>query len=498
MQYIYTSLFILKAVLLSVLLYLGSERSTCLPLTISDSFQDKMYSTFSRLPLEILLDILQNVPDLPSLYRLICSSARVNAAFEFDPAPILDDVIDRSIPHFKHLARMIAIMGSHNIRIGPEIRLLSQLNFNSLLGEFSPLTKHVLFTAQPSYAFVANTPGPRYLLLTAYRIEHLFHICFVTLLQNIHELIFLESEPSPHYKSSRPGVFFNPAAWWSQSWVERFRIERALWKLFIYWTTRAIRNELTEDPTFRQYSNLMGRISPGIGPKLADYFNSYEVEEMNCISAALHEFLGWSPFAFFMMLSTQARKVYIKKVSSRFSFVLKETLHWKFEEPKPLKGPVAEARGQAVDSVFRMNHRYRRWYWSRWELTAREPGVGDFFDEGGFRFPDYLGLCLWDSQRLFYLGLQSGCESLPTTTKYFKQNELPLRWRDVFLEELVRSPGGQLRYIKYDRIISWCNKLDFLGPGFHSGPNSEKLDINSQYEKNLTRLLAAYDDALRI
>jgi hypothetical protein len=39
-QYIYTSLFILTAVLLSVLLYLGSERSTCLPLTISDSFQN--------------------------------------------------------------------------------------------------------------------------------------------------------------------------------------------------------------------------------------------------------------------------------------------------------------------------------------------------------------------------------------------------------------------------------------------------------------------------
>jgi hypothetical protein len=200
------------------------------------------------------------------------------------------------------------------------------------------------------------------------------------------------------------------------------------------------------------------------------------------------------------MLSTQARKVYIKKASSRFSFVLKETLHWKFEEPKPLKGPVAEARGQAVESVFRMNHRYRRWYWSRWELTAREPGVGDFFDEGGFRFPDYLGLCLWDPQRLFNLGLQSGCESLPTTAKYFKQNELPLRWRDVFLEELVRSPGGQLRYIKYskyNRIISWYQKLDFLGPGLDFSPNSKGLEM-SQYGKNLWRLLAAYDDALHI
>jgi hypothetical protein len=78
-----------------------------------------MASAFSRLPLELLLK--QNVPDLPSLYKFIYASTKANAAFEFDPTPILKKAIDRSIPHFKHLACMIAIMGSLNIGIGANI-----------------------------------------------------------------------------------------------------------------------------------------------------------------------------------------------------------------------------------------------------------------------------------------------------------------------------------------------------------------------------------------
>lgn len=187
-----------------------------------------MASAFSRLPLELLLEILQNVPDLPSLYRFICAYAKANAAFEFDPILVLKKAIDRSIPHFRHLARMIAIMGSLNIGIGTDMRPASDLNFYSLIAKVYSLPGDTLTTAVPSNAFAANTPGPRYLLLTAYRIEHLSHLCFVSLLQNIHELIFRESEPTPKSKSFRPGVFFNPTAWWSPSWVERLRFERAL------------------------------------------------------------------------------------------------------------------------------------------------------------------------------------------------------------------------------------------------------------------------------
>ncbi|OKL59894.1 Peptidyl-prolyl isomerase cwc27 [Talaromyces atroroseus] len=129
----------------------------------------EMASGFSRLPLEVLLVILHNVTDLPSLYNLICASARANAAFNLDAAPILDKAIDRSIPQLKHLARM--------------------------------------------------------------------------------------DGPNPDYKEFRPGVYFNPAAWWSPSWVEKFRIERALWMLVIYWNIRVTDEELdTDEDMFRRYT----------------------------------------------------------------------------------------------------------------------------------------------------------------------------------------------------------------------------------------------------
>jgi hypothetical protein len=70
-----------------------------------------MAAAFSRLPLEMLIIIL-HVPDLPSIYKFICASTRVNAAFEIDPTNILDSTIERSIPDFKHLARLIAIRSS--------------------------------------------------------------------------------------------------------------------------------------------------------------------------------------------------------------------------------------------------------------------------------------------------------------------------------------------------------------------------------------------------
>jgi hypothetical protein len=55
----------------------------------------------------------------------------------------------------------------------------------------------MLTTAPASFSFASGTPGICYLLLTAYRIETLRQICFVTLLENTHELMW-----SMHLKTS--------------------------------------------------------------------------------------------------------------------------------------------------------------------------------------------------------------------------------------------------------------------------------------------------------
>lgn len=90
-----------------------------------------MASTFSRLPLELRSIILRSLPDLPSLYQFICASSIVNAAFTLDAANILDEIIERSIPHFKPLARVIFAIDSLGIQTTSEVPRLQ--TFDSLV-----------------------------------------------------------------------------------------------------------------------------------------------------------------------------------------------------------------------------------------------------------------------------------------------------------------------------------------------------------------------------
>lgn len=434
-----------------------------------------MAGTFSRLSPELLIIILRHVPDLPSLYKLICASAKANAAFEIDPSRILDQVVERSIPGFKHLARMVAILGSLSTQISPHEHSEnppSRPTFETLVNKYKQLPEDVLTLAPPSFAFAAGTPGPRYLLLTAYRIENLRHICIVTLLQNIHEYLFsspmngkTEKEPGRTLKQFRPGVSFKPAAWWSPSWVERFRVERALWKLIIYWNIRAIDPDLaTDDPGFHQYNARLRHISSSIGPEMPERPASYshEPEEMSCISVAVQEFLDCESLELFTTFYNQVQKSQIRKAWSKSCAVLEETINWNFEEPKPLSSWEAIYWGQWRDAAFRLNSLQRSSYWSSWHLCVSHSKLK--LKNRDIHFPDYLGLCLWDCKRLVYLGLAhikdkylDPCLGHPYSWHprqsydiFYSLNIIRTRWQKAFLQELVRLPGGQWHPLSKD------------------------------------------------
>lgn len=161
-------------------------------------------------------------------HRLAANSRRSNRALN---------------PRIQAFSTLIAILGT--------LASKPDLSFKGLVDSYKDLPTEVLSTAPASYAFVKDTPGPRYLVLTAYRIEVLQYICFVSLLQNIHEVIWSitpdDGQETIHYpiKQSRTGVQFQAAAWWAPSWVEKTRIVRAYWNLFIYWNIQAISADLT-------------------------------------------------------------------------------------------------------------------------------------------------------------------------------------------------------------------------------------------------------------
>lgn len=432
-----------------------------------------MVGGFSRLPLEVLIIILQHAPDLPSIYKFICASARVKEAFEIDSANILDGAIERSIPEFKHLARIVAIFGSFSSSTKP--------TYDEFLREFQELPKDVLTTAPASFAFPTRKPGFRYLLLTAYRIETLRHICFITLLENIHELMWsMPPKSGRSLKRSRAGVFFQGAAWYPPSWVERVRVERALWKLVIYWNVCAICQDFRDDDyDFRLYSAKIRHTNPKIGPSIKS-FTSYQhqVEEMRCILSTTQELLGCTTRSF-ELLTPFARQDHLNPcIRAGASLTnLQETIHWRFQEPRPREdksGCKSLYYGQERHCAFETNTKFRSEYWSIWRSK-----VSSAFNSHNLWFPDYLGICIWDLKRLSYLGLATvydKCLSVPQidANKRTPCNAqfdcgvlIPERWRAVFLLELARSLGERKGRFseKYNTLINEWDTAR-LGAGY--------------------------------
>ena len=306
--------------------------------------------------------ILQNAPDLSSIYKTICVSASANAAFQIDAACILENTIERSIPEYKHLARMIAILGSY-------LASTPNLTFEELVDKYHNLPEDILTTASAA-SVLRSRLGCRYLVLTAYRIESLQHLCFVYLLQNIHEVVWpVESTDESHLypiKHSKDNVPFEAAAWWSPSIVEKSRITRALWKVIIYWNIRSICPLVMDDYGFSRYRERLQHFSPCIGPDLPKNDDGeksfHEVEEIKCVLTATHDLLDYPYESFTPFTSHQTfHRFRLKECKS--STIFEETLNWKYEEPKPMTGNDAIIYGRREPSVNEVNCPYREDTW---------------------------------------------------------------------------------------------------------------------------------------
>jgi hypothetical protein len=248
-----------------------------------------------NLPLDVWIVILRYAPDLSTVYKLICASAHASAAFNIDPPYIFHAAIERSIPEFKHEARMVAILGTF---LASSSSSSSNFTFESLVCGYKNLPREVLSTAPASCAFLKGTPGPRYLVLTAYRIATLQHICFVSLLHNIHEALWSILPDTEIFdycttKKSKAGVYFQAVGWWSCSWVEKTRITRAYWNLIIYWNIQEICPDLMtpDDYDFSAYRATIKRIDPSFAPYSSKPFSANPLEEMKCVLGATRDFL---------------------------------------------------------------------------------------------------------------------------------------------------------------------------------------------------------------
>lgn len=433
-----------------------------------DHENDKMGCSFNRLPLELVIMINQELADLPTLYKFICTSAKANAAFTLDASNALNKIIKRTIPDFERLACMICFLGS----IDREKYLY---DFESLVEKFQTLPTDVLTTAPPKLAFFQGTSGPRHLLLTAYRIEYLAYIFFATLLQNINERMFgisVDENTPPEElresKSFRDGVHFRAAGWWYPTHFERYRIERAIWRLFVCWDIRA--SYRGEDLDFKEYDRRLCRMDEHLGPKPSPF--CMERCELACVHHAVREFLNCEPSVFFLKLPAQERKAYVQKAWSKFEPNFRETGHWRSTDwrftdrtRRYYLDPGTEQRSVHASSA--SSYGMSRYFWQTWDMHTADNAPS--LEKHEIYFPDFFGLSLWDPMRLEYLGLKEiswftsnflGPPEQPN--EYFSSHRVLDRWVLLFLYALHRRPGGGKRELSTNckqRIRDWLKYM---------------------------------------
>lgn len=161
---------------------------------------------------------------------------------------------------------------------------------------------------------------------------------------------------------------------------------------------------------------------------------------------ATRDFLGFSlesssSFSPFTARHCQSSRLQLAKWTSSTTF--KESLHWILEQPESVG---ASYLYQDKASINKMNYHLRTLYWRYWYRDCSEQS-GDQLQPR-----DYLGLCIWDGERLGYLGLRLMPEDYvdpcwgpvrKPTNKSFSSIRVERRWKDLFRQEVYKFPGGQ-------------------------------------------------------
>lgn len=217
---------------------------------------------------------------------------------------------------------------------------------------------------------------------------------------------------------------------------------------------------------------------------------------MNCVSATIQEAIGDSALEAVFTISKNYHKSQIEETWPQSSVVLEETAKWRLENPAPV--PENDVRkwwwGQGKRSLFKYNSLYRSSYWYMWNSCAawgRPLGQRLGLKSRDLYFPDYLGLCLWDRKttRISWArtSVRRGYWSWARISQkkshveMCKSNIVNDRWRELFLHELVRLPGGQKYITSDDRrmlIDRWESEIG------HHGPHSLKLRLAPSASSN--------------
>lgn len=248
-----------------------------------------MPDPFRRLPAPILLDTMKLVPSLPSLYQLTRASGATADMFGECPAEIVGAVIGPLPEELRRIIRAVAMTLLEQCADQESGSETSALNIESVLEGLSsgatmrnpipldlPLssTKILVGCACHIYQLTAGFLECHIKRLNAIQPQHLFDPRH-GFRASVHANDIFENYPK--------GRAYTPPITGTPSWVEEYRVVRALWLLQLY---RVL--ETKHDPLKRKSSPIGAEdygFSEAWGPRLKDW----ELDNMECVQDWLNE-----------------------------------------------------------------------------------------------------------------------------------------------------------------------------------------------------------------
>ena len=420
---------------------------------------------------ELLTIIMEDSSDLTSLYNLICASPRCLASFNENQTLIIERVMTRTMPTELHdFPRWIAITASlKNPSIGPSPYSPSNqtmVSFLEILG--NQLDGPIGDGNVPRMlSQLSETQGPRMALLAAERVQKLEKICLVTMLTRVHEL--KEGHPpgprviEADSMVSRPLIplpvcSFTPCGNWEPSWVERLRVQRALWQIFAGCSVKWL-PEMPATGASRENGGEWGPVFAGPSVNADQIVGAWNRgyqrgDEYDCVYDTLQALFGCRPSALFTGQTSEAELEIARQGFLSATQERPATWNWA-HEPQPVETEEGERMGRSRRHGRVPN--YATWFYV---LDYRYVPTSGPFTRHGFRAVSRLGLAIWDALRLRMLKLAHP-PGLPVTVMTgvlsppgSAGGRQVAAWRSVILQELARWDDGP---VMSEEIDSWMD-----------------------------------------
>lgn len=320
------------------------------------------------IPPEILLMIMEVMPDLASLYNIICASPCAAAIFDRNPTRYINQIIQDSLPYeLRPYPRWIAVIASLGSDASPYYT--EQGTPAGFIGRYREFQNHSDFLyvfpeldeAEPLVRELAGTPGPRSVLVAAHRIQQLENICLASMLARLHEVEPGRPRQGKRPEEPRPEHFIleleelcGPQALRAPSWVERIRVREALWQIMTSCYSRMVpgmpREGISRENR-EEWCAILGTMDPLDRDAIAGAWNrGYQRgDPFDCVYYTLWDVLGCSPMRLFTGLATQTE---VRHAQDQVREVLSESLgfvaNWNDAEPQPVEAVYCEGEAQPL------------------------------------------------------------------------------------------------------------------------------------------------------